>query len=104
MTRGQLSKYDSDLNVGEAEDIQIIQDSYAVRTTKQLATKCLLNGAVTCKFKVLSSFNVLVSGTGRGFGIAPLRKHKRWRSWLKKDENTYDNIIFVNVDFLRTRE
>jgi hypothetical protein len=47
MTRGQLSKYDSDLNVGGAEDIQIIQDSYAVRTTKQLATACFCNGAVT---------------------------------------------------------
>jgi hypothetical protein len=29
--------------------------------------------------KVLSSFHVFVSGTGRGFETAPLRKHKRWR-------------------------
>jgi hypothetical protein len=28
--------------------------------------------------KVLSSFHVLVSGTGRGFETAPLRKHKRY--------------------------
>jgi hypothetical protein len=40
-------------------------------------TACLRNGGVTCKFKVLSSFNVWFSGTGRGFGSPPLRKHKR---------------------------
>jgi hypothetical protein len=32
---------------------------------------------VTSWFKVLSSFNALVRGTGRGFEKAPLQKHKR---------------------------
>ena len=30
-------------------------------------------------YKYLSSFNVWFRGPGRGFGSAPLQKHKRWR-------------------------
>jgi hypothetical protein len=43
----------------------------------QRPTKCFCNGAMTSWFKVLSSFNVFVRGTGRGFEKAPLQKHKR---------------------------
>jgi hypothetical protein len=39
--------------------------------------------------KVLSSFHVLVSGTGRGFETAPLRKHKRW--WQAFLESKYNH-------------
>ena len=45
----------------------------------QLPTKCFCNGAVTSWFKVLSSLNVSFRWTGRGFGKAPLQKHKRWQ-------------------------
>ena len=40
---------------------------------------------MTSWFKVLSSFNVWFRGTGRGFGKAPLQKHKRWQQlgWLR---------------------
>jgi hypothetical protein len=48
--------------------------------------------------KVLSSFYVLVSGTGRGFGSAPLRKHKRWASCLsdKKVSEKIDYFWWTN--------
>jgi len=47
--------------------------------TQQATTKCFCSGAVTSCIKVLSSFNIWFRGTGRGFGKAPLQKHKRWR-------------------------
>ncbi|MCX8490306.1 MAG: hypothetical protein ORN54_04490 [Cyclobacteriaceae bacterium] len=45
----------------------------APATNKMFAQWC-----VDVLLKVLSSFNVFVSGTGRGFETAPLRKHTRW--------------------------
>jgi hypothetical protein len=43
---------------------------------------------VTCKLKVLSSFNVWSSGTMMRFKIPPMRKHKRCAQafWDKLDE------------------
>jgi hypothetical protein len=46
----------------------------------------LRNGALTCSPKFISSFHVFVSGTGRGFETAPLRKHKRYGQGAKKDQ------------------
>jgi hypothetical protein len=54
-----------------------------------------------------------VSGTGRGFGIAPLKKHKRWQQYLhdkwdyligfqkgKRTMSTSDNFqsLLVTID------
>jgi|GEM_PF-2703820 hypothetical protein len=47
-------------------------------------TKCFFNGAVTCSPKFVSSSNIFVSGTGRGFETAPLKKHKRYAPFLNE--------------------
>jgi hypothetical protein len=49
--------------------------------------------------KVLSSFHVLVSGTGRGFETAPLRKHKRCGQ-LNFDDMRIALIIFFQLTTL----
>ena len=38
-------------------------------------------------YKYLSSFNVSFRGTGRGFGKAPLQKHKRCAQFVKNVGN-----------------
>lgn len=57
---------------------------------------------VVIKFCFLNFVRLV--GQGAAQKTAAVISASRWRSWLKKDENTYDNIILVNVDFLRTRE
>ena len=61
--------------------------------SEQRPTVCFCNGAVTSWYKVLSSFKVLVSGTGRSFGSAPQQKHTRYRQGGRTTKNLFNERL-----------
>jgi hypothetical protein len=58
----------------------------------------LRNGALTCSPKFISSFHAFVSGTGRGFETAPLRKHKRCRQFI--NQLTMKKLVTIIVNLI----